>query len=54
MNSTCRFPARLAALKAAQLLCFHKAHYADDVFPEGMDWPTSAMSGGFQPPERAR
>jgi hypothetical protein len=29
----CRFPARYAALKAAQVLCSHKLHYADVVFP---------------------
>jgi hypothetical protein len=28
------FPASLAAPQAAQLLCLHKTHYADFVFPE--------------------
>jgi hypothetical protein len=30
----CRFPARHAALKAAQVLCSHKPPYADVVCPE--------------------
>jgi hypothetical protein len=30
----CRFPARLAAPQALQLLCLHNPHYADVVFQE--------------------
>jgi len=48
----CRFPARLAAPQALQLLCLHNPHYADVVFQED-GLADLSPSGGFRPPARS-